>query len=699
MKRLVKQIAISLCCNTGKALQTTSLMTLLCFQSVFATIFTDTTGELFGTHPNLDIVSVEITNDLTDITFIITVSEDPLTNDWGRYMIAIDSQAGGLTNYNAWYPRPISLSSGLEYWFGCWIEGTGGRELYHWRDDIQAFDVIPYFGGNPVAADNSISASIPLASLGLSDGDTFVFDVFTSDGGVSNSAVDALSDPAETISNWLDPYVSVSALTYTVGEEPPPPAATLIIDREITGIVHHYTPPDPFFPGSPAYVTDELLFDTNGLSNIDLSQYDSFKLRLHAPAGGKIIVDHAGSYSSWLNVYYHNFGQPDSSSHTETTTLEFEQFTGLMPSNTYSFCNVGNLGNVLNFDRQESYSGSIEFSAMSYSFTATYNPTNFPKDFIQRSYSSIPVGFSRQTMSTNDPGPFVQLVTSPSILMIDREITGIVHHYTPPDIIYPGSPAYVTDELLFDTNGLSNIDLSQYDSFKLRLHAPVGRKITVDHTGSYTSGLNVYYHNYGQPDSSSHTETTLLEFEQFAGLMPSNTYSLCYIGDLGNVLKFNRSESYMNPIEFKAMSYSFTAAYNPANFPKNFIQRSHSSIPVNFGYQTSLTHDPGPFVAIAPGADTDRDGQSDEEELIAGSDPGNSNTYFHVQNVQHEASGFVISWEPCVTGRWYEVLWISELTDSPLSLAGSIEYPQNSYTDTTHSAEDSGFYKVRVELK
>jgi hypothetical protein len=58
--------------------------------------YTDATGELFGTYPNVDIASVKVTNDLTEITFIINVTENPLTNDWGRYMIAIDSAEGGL---------------------------------------------------------------------------------------------------------------------------------------------------------------------------------------------------------------------------------------------------------------------------------------------------------------------------------------------------------------------------------------------------------------------------------------------------------------------------------------------------------------------------------------------------------------------------------------------------------------------------
>jgi hypothetical protein len=485
-----------------------SVMAMLLTPPVFATISTDATGELFDAYPNLDIVSVEITNDLSDITFIITVSEDPLTNDWGRYMIAIDSQPGGLTNYNAWYPRPISLNSGLEYWFGCWLDGGGGRELYRWEEGSAAFDLILYPGGNPIVSGKTITVSIPLTSLGLSDGDTFVFDVFTSDGGVSNSAVDALSDPAETVPNWTAPYISTSALTYTVGEEPPPPPATLVIDREITGIVHNYTPP----------------------------------------------------------------GIPD-----------------------------------------------------------------------------------------------------------------------------PWDPAHVWDELLFDTNGLSDVDLSQYDTFKLRLHAPAGQKLIVDRSGELRFSLSVYYAAEG--DIGSHNESATLEFEQFTGTMPSNSYSLFFVGDAGDVIMFRATEIFTYGIEFSALSYAFTPAYNPTNSPKDFMQYSSHTPSIYFSYTTTATNDPGPFATIVSGVDTDGDGQSDYEEMIAGSNPNNSNEYFHVYDTTHEESGFVVSWTPCVTGRWYAVHWISDLTNSFLPLANFIDYPQSSWTDTTHNAEDAGFYKITVELK
>ena len=180
-------------------------------------------------------------------------------------------------------------------------------------------------------------------------------------------------------------------------------------------------------------------------------------------------------------------------------------------------------------------------------------------------------------------------------LTIDRQITGVVHHYTPPNPPYPG---YVTDEILFDTTGLTNVDLDQYQTFKLRLFTAASQQVTVNHAGSYRSGLSIYYQSGS--DSSSHTEPAVLQFEGFTGTMPTRDYSLFYIGDSGNVLKFQADEIYpAGGTAFTAMSYSISPTYNPANSPKTFTQQSSQSPPVYFSYQTSSTTDPGPFVTLA----------------------------------------------------------------------------------------------------
>jgi hypothetical protein len=62
-------------------------------------------------------------------------------------------------------------------------------------------------------------------------------------------------------------------------------------------------------------------------------------------------------------------------------------------------------------------------------------------------------------------------------------------------------------------------------------------------------------------------------------------------------------------------------------------------------------------------------------------------------------ASFMIEWEPSASNRWYSVIRTNELTSGFTSLIDDIEYPQNNYTDSVYGAEDSGFYRVEVEMK
>ena len=72
-----------------------------------------------------------------------------------------------------------------------------------------------------------LNYSIPLASLGLAGGDTFYFDAYSSGGGGGDSAVDALSNPNVSITDWGEPSTSstvgsggVGLSSYTIVPEP-----------------------------------------------------------------------------------------------------------------------------------------------------------------------------------------------------------------------------------------------------------------------------------------------------------------------------------------------------------------------------------------------------------------------------------------------------------------------------------------------
>ena len=80
-------------------------------------------------------------------------------------------------------------------------------------------------------ATSQIDYTVPLASLGLGSGDTIYFDAYSSGGGASDSAVDALSNPNVSITSWSQTYTSDSGTglsSYTITAIPEPATMSLI---------------------------------------------------------------------------------------------------------------------------------------------------------------------------------------------------------------------------------------------------------------------------------------------------------------------------------------------------------------------------------------------------------------------------------------------------------------------------------------
>lgn len=185
----------------------------------------DTVGDVMvGAFPHLDISSVQVTNTTTDLTFKINLAGDPVATDWGKYMVGIDSVAGGDTAGNGW-GRPISMSSGMDYWLGSWVDSGNGMEVRNWTGAAWNLYAATYQPVPPLAVptkdSSSVTLTVPLAYLGLNLGDVFLFDVYSSGGGGGDSATDAAGNPNPSILNWGDPYNTGSnILTYRVVPEP-----------------------------------------------------------------------------------------------------------------------------------------------------------------------------------------------------------------------------------------------------------------------------------------------------------------------------------------------------------------------------------------------------------------------------------------------------------------------------------------------
>lgn len=176
--------------------------------------YTDTTGEIapgVGTFPHLDITSVDVTVDATEttITFRINLAGSPLDfpdgDNWGKYLVAIRSGAGGATTGNAWN-RPINFTPGMTHWIGTWADAGGNA----------CGGATSIFSGSwsgvssPTVTKDATGITIveTAANLALDPGETFSFDVYTSGGGDPDSAVDALSASATSIGAWAGPYTT-----------------------------------------------------------------------------------------------------------------------------------------------------------------------------------------------------------------------------------------------------------------------------------------------------------------------------------------------------------------------------------------------------------------------------------------------------------------------------------------------------------
>jgi hypothetical protein len=196
--------------------------------------YTDATGEIDpgiatggGT---LDIVSMEVANTLSDITFTLTVNGDIATTDWGNFMIGIATgNSAGTATGNGW-ARPINLNSpvgGMNYWIGSWVNGGGGSQLWNYNGTSwEGPDALSGFSLN-AGAQSTITYTATLASLGLSVGNTFYFDAYSTGGGGGDGAIDALANPNVSVTGWGDTYTSsttedsgLGLNSYTVVPEP-----------------------------------------------------------------------------------------------------------------------------------------------------------------------------------------------------------------------------------------------------------------------------------------------------------------------------------------------------------------------------------------------------------------------------------------------------------------------------------------------
>lgn len=221
-------------------LLSTSLVVLPLIPAAAAT-FTDTNGDFTGGSGFLDITSVDVNNTASVLTLRINVAADPsaAANNWGTRLIGFDTAGPGAGNINATggWGKDIQVSTGgMNFFIGSWVNNPSGNPagatLYSW-DGTAWTTLASTSGENPFNLNASVDTtgltlSMDYAALGLSAGDSFNFDVYSSTTGGDN-VLDALG--SDTSMTWNSaPYDSgLNVESYTIAVIPEPSSLVLLV--------------------------------------------------------------------------------------------------------------------------------------------------------------------------------------------------------------------------------------------------------------------------------------------------------------------------------------------------------------------------------------------------------------------------------------------------------------------------------------
>ena len=181
--------------------------------SAQARVYSDASSDLFDNGlANLDITSVEVTNDASNITFTVTTRS---FSDWTKYLIGIRTAAASSssTTGNLW-GRNNTYAEGINFQIASWVDNGGGVVFSEYVSNAWASS-----SGASIeltqTVSNKVSWTVSLASLGLSLGDTFKFDVGTTGGGGGDPFVDVASRGDASTSGWVNASTGGALISYT----------------------------------------------------------------------------------------------------------------------------------------------------------------------------------------------------------------------------------------------------------------------------------------------------------------------------------------------------------------------------------------------------------------------------------------------------------------------------------------------------
>ena len=180
-----------------------------------AVVFSDANNDTFTNgDANLDIASVEVTND--GVNLVIAVTTRGFAT-WTKYLIWIDTpdKANAPSNSNGW-GRPASMAAGegADFFIGSWVDATpGNAQLWEYATSWNQHSSSPLTN---LISGNTVTFTIPLSTLGLSGGSAIKLDVATSGGGGSDPGVDHASLSTAATTGWGVASTGGPMLSYTV---------------------------------------------------------------------------------------------------------------------------------------------------------------------------------------------------------------------------------------------------------------------------------------------------------------------------------------------------------------------------------------------------------------------------------------------------------------------------------------------------
>jgi hypothetical protein len=102
----------------------------------------------------------------------------------------------------------------------------------------------------------------------------------------------------------------------------------------------------------------------------------------------------------------------------------------------------------------------------------------------------------------------------------------------------------------------------------------------------------------------------------------------------------------------------------------------------------------GHITNAVPDNDPDRDGLTNQDEYLAGTDPDDVHSTLSADVDARSGGGNLIRWTS-QSGRSYSILWTDNLTNRFRPLATNLP-AQNAWTDTVHNADAKGFYRIEA---